>query len=276
MDKRLLILGCADRKRDSGGLLPALDRYDGPAYRVIRNFLREYQWPEDVSIAVLSAEYGLFGIMKGIRKYDKRMDPATATARAPECSTILSKWATSHHSIHVALGKDYMPAVQPGLETLSLESQVFTGGIGQKLHQIKSFLTDTSSPRRVNVNVEGGSGRLSYFLPDWDDLLDPEFDFTGDSFSGASRAERQDKHCGVLMRPDRMSDGILVSLAQQGAHKGPLRQLEGTEPSALSRPPLRKHFGLSSDQYLFGGLRGIHLCQRESSYYFCRPSSCPL
>ena len=252
MDKRLLILGCADRKRDSGGLLPALDRYDGPAYRVIRTFLREYQWPEDVSIAVLSAEYGLFGILKGIRQYDKRMDLATATARAPECSTILRKWATSHRSVHVALGKDYMPAVQPGLETLSLESQIFAGGIGQKLHQIKTFLAETSSPRRVNVNVEGGTGRFSYYLPDWDDLLDPQFDFDRDSFSGASRAERQDKHCGVLMRPDRMSDGILVSLAQQGTQKGPLRRPEGTEPGALSRPPLRKHFGLSNDQYLFG------------------------
>ena len=252
MDKRLLILGCADRKRDSSGLLPALDRYDGPAYRVIRNFLREYQWPEDVSIAVLSAEYGLFGILKGIRQYDKRMDLATATARAPECSTILSKWATSHRSVHVALGKDYMPAVQPGLETLRLESQIFAGGIGQKLHQIKTFLTESSSPRRVSVNVEGGTGRFSYFLPDWDDLLDPKFDFGGDSFSGASPSERQDKHCCVLMHPDRMSDGILVSLAQQGVQKGPLRQPEGTEPSALSRPPLRKHYGLSSDQYLFG------------------------
>ena len=252
MPKRLLILGCADRKRDSGGLLPALDRYDGPAYRVIRNFLREYQWPEDVSIAVLSAEHGLFGILKGIRQYDKRMDLATATARAPECSTILSKWATSHRSVHVALGKDSMPAVQPGLETLCLESQVFMGGIGQKLHQIKNFLTESSAPRRVSVNVEGGTGRYSYFLPDWDDLLDPEFNFNGDSFSGASRSERQDKHCCVLMHPDRMSDGILVSLAQQGAQKGPLRQPEGTEPSALSRPPLRKHYGLSSDQYLFG------------------------
>ena len=58
MDKRLLILGCADRKRDSSGLLPALDRYDGPAYRMIRNFLREYQWPEDVSIAVLLQSMG--------------------------------------------------------------------------------------------------------------------------------------------------------------------------------------------------------------------------
>ena len=252
MDKRLLILGCANRKRDSGGLLPALDRYDGPAYRVIRNFLRVYQWPEDVSIAVLSAEYGLFGILKGIRQYDKRMDLAAAAAKAPECSTILSKWATSHRSVHVALGKDYMPAVQPGLETLPLESQVFMGGIGQKLHQIKTFLTESSPPRRVDLKIESGTGRYSYFLPDWDDLLDPEFDFNGDSFSGASRTERKDKHCCVLMHPDRMSDGILLSLAQQSAQKGPLRQPGGTDLSALSRPPLRKHYGLSSDQYLFG------------------------
>ena len=54
------------------------------------------------------------------------------------------------------------------------------------------------------------------------------------------------------MRPDRISDGILVSLAQQGTQKGPLRQFEGTEPGALSPPPLRKHFGLLDDQYLFG------------------------
>ena len=252
MDKKLLILGCADRKRSSAGLLPALDRYDGPAYRVVRKFLRDYQWPEDVSIAVLSAEYGLFGILKGIRHYDKRMDRFTAEASASECSTVLGRWAASHRSVHVSLGKDYMPAVQPGLETLAIEPQVFHGGIGQKLNQIKTFLTNTSPPRRVNADVEGGTGRYSYFLPDWDDLLDPKFDFDGDSFSGASRSQRQDKHCCVLMSPDRMSDGILVSLAQQGTKKGPLRHLEGTETSALSPPPLRKHFGLSDDQYLFG------------------------
>ena len=252
MDKRLLILGCADRKRDSDGLLPALDRYDGPAYRVVRKYLRDYQWPEDVSIAVLSAEYGLFGILKGIRHYDKRMDLATARASAPKCSTILGKWATSHRSIHLSLGKDYMPAVRPGLETLGLEPRVFEGGIGRKLNQIKSFLADASSQRRVKASLEGGTGRYSYFLPDWDDLLDPEFDFDGDSFSGASRSQRQDKHCSVLMQPSRMSDGILVSLAQQGYQKGPLRQIKGTEPNALSPPQLRKHFGLTNDQYLFG------------------------
>ncbi len=262
--KRLLILGCADRKRDADGLLPALDRYDGPAYRVVRRYLREYQWPENVSIAVLSAEHGLFGVLKGIEYYNKRMDRATAKASAPECSTILAKWAKAHQSVHVSLGKDYMPAVQPGLEKLGLEPQVFAGGIGQKLNQIKTFLTNAPSPRRINANVEGGTGRYSYFLPDWDDLLDPSFDFEGDSFSGPSRSERQDQHCSVLMRPNRMSDGILVSLAQQGTQKGPLRQLQGTELSALSPPPLRKHFGLSNDQYLFGDCGAFSYVNEEN------------
>ena len=251
MNKKLLILGCADRKRDSDDLLPALDLYDGPAYRVVRKFLRDYQWPEDVSIAVLSAEYGLFGVLRGIHHYDRRMDSTTARAKAAECSEILGKWATSHRSVHLSLGKDYMPAVRPGLESLSITKEVFPGGIGQKLKQIKTFLMDTSPPRRVKAEVEGGTGSYSYFLPDWDDLLDPAFDFEGDSFSGRSRAERKDQHCCVLMQP-RMSDGILVSLAQQGKHKGPLRRLEGSDPSALSPPPLRKHFGLTKDQYLFG------------------------
>ncbi len=145
-----------------------------------------------------------------------------------------------------------MPAVLPGLEMLDLELEVFAGGIGQKLNQLKSFLTNTSPLRRVKAEVEGGSGSYTYFLPDWDDLLDPLFNFKEDSFSGASRAQREDKHCCVLMQPNRISDGILVSLAQQGTQKGPLRRLEGTEPGALSPPPLRKHFGLSDNQYLFG------------------------
>lgn len=252
MDKRLLILGCADRKRESDGPLPALDRYDGPSYRVLRKFLRDYQWPEDMSVAVLSAQHGLFGVLKGIEDYNKRMDPATARAQASECSRILRKWASSHRSVHVSLGKDYMPAVQPGLEMLELEQEVFDGPIGQKLHQLKTFLANGSPPRRVRAEVEGGTGSYKYFLPDWDDLLDPLFDFKKDSFSGDSPSQRKDEHCCVLMQPNRMSDGILVSLAQRRTQKGPLRQLEGTEPGALSPPPLRKHFGLSDDQYLFG------------------------
>lgn len=39
-DLRLLILSCSRRKRSDRGLLPALERYDGPTYRVMNKFLR--------------------------------------------------------------------------------------------------------------------------------------------------------------------------------------------------------------------------------------------
>ena len=252
MNKKLLVLSCSQAKRDCDGLLPALDRYDGPPYRVLRKFLRDYQWPEDVSIGVLSARYGLFGILKGIENYDTRMDAATARVKASECSKTLKEWATYHQKVYLSVGRDYLPAVQPALDRLKKKKEVFQGPIGLKMSQIKSFLNNTSSDRREKAEVEGGTGKTRYFLPDWDDLLDPEFDFEQDSFSGPTRKKREDKHCCVLMQPEQMCDGVLVSLAQHGTSKGPLRRLEGTEAGALSPPPLRRQFGLSSEQYLFG------------------------
>ena len=252
VNKKLLLLSCSGRKQDSDGLLPALFRYNGPAYQLLRKHFREYQWPEDVSVGVLSAQYGLFGILKNIENYDKRMDLGIARAKEAECAAVLSKWADSHDSAYVALGKDYLPAIQPSLERLGIKHEVFQGGIGEKLGSIKRFLTAAQSPVRKRVDVEGGTGKYTYFLPDWDDLLDPDFDFESDSFSHRSRTERKDRHCSVLMQPKRMSDGILVSLAQQGSQKGPLRRLEGTEISALSPKPLRSHYGLTESQYLFG------------------------
>lgn len=251
MNKKLLVLGCSQAKRGCDGLLPALDRYDGPPYRVLRKFLRDYQWPVGLSIGVLSAKYGLFGILKGIENYDMRMDADKAEAKASECSNTLKEWATDHQTVHFSLGKDYLPAVQSVLETLE-NKKVFQGPIGMKISQIKSFLYNTSPSRRVKAEVEGGVGKTRYFLPDWDDLLDSEFDFQQDSFSGSTREERDDKHCCVLMQPEQMCDGVLVSLAQRGTSKGPLRRLEGTEAGSLSPLPLRQQFGLSPDQYLFG------------------------
>ena len=252
MDKQLLILGCSQTKRDCEGLLPALDRYDGPHYRVVRNFLRDHRWPSDLSIAILSAEYGLFGSLKGIANYDLRMTATTARAKAAECSVILKKWADYHKAVYVSLGKDYLPALQPALDSLPIRREEFQGGIGEKMRQIKTFLNDTSPVQRVRAEVEGGGQRRHYFLPDWDDLLDPHFDFERDEFSGSTREGRGDKHCCILMKPKQMCDGILLSLAQQRTSKGPLRRLEGTEAGALSPLPLRKQFGLTDDQWLFG------------------------
>lgn len=253
MSKQLLVLGCSQVKRDAPGLLPAIDRYDGSSYRVLRSYLRQRQWPSNLSVAILSAKYGLVGGFTGIEDYDERMTPARASEWAPSCLETLSSWATSHRSVHLALGKDYLPAVLPAAKhNLRAKTEIFEGPIGVKLSQIKGLLERTGAPSRHRPAVpDAGSGKVSYFLPDWDDLLDEHFDFESGEFSGA-RSERSDKHCCVLMKPKKMCDGILVSLAQHISSKGPLRRIMGTETGSLAPKNLRRQFGLDNGQSLFG------------------------
>lgn len=254
MDRQLLVLGCSQTKREAPGLLPAIERYDGSAYRVLRSYLREMEWPENFSIAILSAKYGLVGGFTGIEDYDERMTPLRAAEIAPDCTLTLKDWANDHSSIHFSLGKNYLPAVAPAIQNgLGVKSEFFDGPIGMKLHRIKGLLQRTRAPKRHRPKLsEPGSGRVSYFLPDWDDLLDADFNFSSDSFSGASRKDRKDKHCCVLMQPKRICDGVLVSLAQHTTTKGPLRRFGNTDASSLSPLNLRNQFGLADDQSLFG------------------------
>lgn len=254
MNRKLLVLGCSQTKKGAHGLLPAIDRYDGSAYRVLRSYLREREWPFNLSVAILSAKYGLVGGFTGIEDYDERMTAQRALEWAPKCLNTLYFWASRHSSIHFSLGKDYLPAVASAIEhDLKGKSEVFEGPIGMKLSQIKRLLERTESPARHRPKFpEPGSGRISYFLPDWDDLLDSNFDFEHDRFSERTRQEREDKHCCILMKPKRISDGVLVSLAQHVASKGPLKRISGTDMGSLAPKDLRTQFGLLEDQSLFG------------------------
>jgi hypothetical protein len=46
----LLIVSCSQRKRPDPGLLPALDRYDGGHFRILREAQREGYWPETMEL----------------------------------------------------------------------------------------------------------------------------------------------------------------------------------------------------------------------------------
>ena len=258
MKNHLIILSCSDKKsgHSRNRALPAIETYNGPMYQSLRKFLREYHWPANLSISALSARHGLFGAIKGIEHYDLRMTPERARTLTDQCQSALSKWrADGHADVHVALGKDYMPAVEPGLAAYGDKVRRFEGGIGEKRRQLndllRSFSAKPRKPRFIDPPPAADTPSL-YFLPDWDDLLDPNFDFDGDDFSGNTRTERGDLHCHRLMQPTPMCDGILVSLAQRQQSKGPLRKLDGSERDALNPKCLREHYGLSESQYLFG------------------------
>ena len=72
--KRLVILACSQRKVQDKCLMPAIERYDGPAYKVVRKWLRtipDAQLHHD--FLTLSAEFGLIPESRRIPYYDRRM-----------------------------------------------------------------------------------------------------------------------------------------------------------------------------------------------------------
>jgi hypothetical protein len=53
--KKLLLIACSNRKVRTRGLLPAIERYDGVTYRVIRKAMREGYFPPNVDVKILAA-----------------------------------------------------------------------------------------------------------------------------------------------------------------------------------------------------------------------------
>src|SRR6202035_3489231 len=78
MSTSLVILGCSQRKRQTSRVLPAIERYDGPVFRVLRKHSREA--PETAADAcILSARFGLIRGKTRIPRYDLQVssiDPA--------------------------------------------------------------------------------------------------------------------------------------------------------------------------------------------------------
>src|SRR5579859_7749716 len=85
MANRLLILKCSARKCDGAEQLPAMQRYNGPLWQVLRHALREQpQLAADLDIYVLSAAFGLIPATQLIPWYDQTMAPERADALRPE------------------------------------------------------------------------------------------------------------------------------------------------------------------------------------------------
>ncbi len=251
MDRHLLVLSCSSMKVDHRDPLPALARYDGPYYRVLNSYIRERGWPGKLSIAVLSAEYGLIGGLTQIDNYDRRMDERRAVELRRACTDTLLKWSEAHSSATLLLGKDYLPAID-FTATARLKTTVPEGPIGMKLHALSECLRGFS-PTTVRGEMRSPRARAPmYFLPDWDDLLDVDFDFRTDRFSSPDRATRNEEHCIKIMQPRRMCDGVLVSLAQNQGTKGILRRFEPTDVESLAPQSIRLKYGLRDDQWAFG------------------------
>src|SRR5947209_3292528 len=110
---RLLIIGCSQLKNRFAGRMPAIDRYEGPAFRVLRKFLRER--PDDVPvIMILSAKYGLIASAKGIPNYDCRMSAERTERLRPALLKKVAQVLQSERwrAIGLCVGKEYLRALE--------------------------------------------------------------------------------------------------------------------------------------------------------------------
>ena len=142
--RRLLILSCSQRKRASHEPLPAIDRYNGPLFLVLRRFLRECpRQARLLDVYILSAAYGLIPGDFPIAWYDRKINTSRIVELQSQVNTTFSDLPRDNYaSICFVLGKTYLKAFE-GLQDLvpaHTEPIVAYGPMGTKQTRLKKWL----------------------------------------------------------------------------------------------------------------------------------------
>jgi len=137
---RFLILACSQRKRPDASLLPAIERHDGPAFRVLQRY-RHLTEDKGLIVYILSAEYGLIPASKQIPTYDRRMDSKRADQLREDVAKKVRRAMLrgKPSEILVCAGKTYLRALA-GLAENGCPLSFVTGGQGKKLASLKTWL----------------------------------------------------------------------------------------------------------------------------------------
>jgi len=141
--RSLLVMSCSQRKREESGLLPAIERYDSPAFRVLRHFLRERP-SNTLDIFIVSAKFGLISSNQLIPNYDQRMTVSRAQELNLSITAKLNHILSSqrYEDFCLCMGKDYLRTIDGYSEfvTHELTSKIITGPPGKKIAELYAWL----------------------------------------------------------------------------------------------------------------------------------------
>jgi hypothetical protein len=161
--RSLLVLSCSQRKRPDPNLLPAIERYDGPTFRVLRRFLKE-QPLAPLDIFILSAKFGFIPHNQPIPNYDQRMTRLRAQELQPhvivELRDILS--SQPYQKLCICMGKDYLWALD-GYDILvpsTMPIKVVNGSQGKILADLHSWLYGKSPSLRQRLQTKVSNGKV--------------------------------------------------------------------------------------------------------------------
>lgn len=142
---RCLILGCSRTKNKNSELIPAIQRYNGPSFKVLRRYMNENPGNSDtLDIFVLSAKYGLIDGQTLIANYDQYMTNKQATEMYGKVMERIQNdlLPQNYCEIFLSMGKTYLQAMS-GLENLvngHTRVIISDGATGRKLADLRNWL----------------------------------------------------------------------------------------------------------------------------------------
>lgn len=148
---RLLIISCSQRKKLTAKLLPAIERYDGPLFQVLRKFqVNSSKTTDNLDVYILSAKFGLIPISKKIPFYDQPMSYQRAAQVNPKViAKVKQVFADKRYrEIFVCVGKQYLHALK-GYDVFLPNSSVVTvasGSSGRRQAMLHKWLHGESRP----------------------------------------------------------------------------------------------------------------------------------
>lgn len=139
--QKLLIISCSAAKCTSPpAKMPAIERYDGVFFKVLRKALRDTDQRTPMVLLIISAKYGLITPDTLIANYDTKINPRQAAKLGHQIrqGVKLAIRRNKPRNILVNLGKSYEAIIR---ELPELQNAVWAKGpIGKRAATLKSWL----------------------------------------------------------------------------------------------------------------------------------------
>jgi hypothetical protein len=149
----MLILACSRRKRPDPEALPAIERYDGPAFRVLRRYLRE--GGAAPATLVLSAALGLIQAEQPVPSYDHRLTAKDVARVKPIVKANLLAFASRQGPFTEAMvcgGGLYAEVLADGIEDVDCVVQWATGPPGRQTARLSDWLRGTAPTLQMGTH----------------------------------------------------------------------------------------------------------------------------
>ncbi|MBX5480009.1 MAG: hypothetical protein IRZ19_13170 [Pyrinomonas methylaliphatogenes] len=157
---RVLVISCSQRKLPGRAVLTALERYDGPSFRLVRRYLATTG--RRLTIYIVSAEFGLITSARPIPCYDQRMTKQRAdelrSTIARQARRLFAGFERQRGQIFINLGREYLLAFEPAFAFIpdKFTVRMASGAAGRRLAEMHDWLYGPRANRLENqMRVEG-------------------------------------------------------------------------------------------------------------------------